>query len=405
MSRRRNEPIEGGLRTRAVHAGEYIDPVTGASAPNLVMSTTFASEEAGGFSAHDLDDNSGFLYSRWSNPTVSQLEHKLAALEEADACACFASGMAAASGLLFSLLSQGDHLIASDTNYAGVAELVRDSMPRMGIDVTMVDMSDPANVANALTDKTRVVLLESPANPIVRLCDIEAISKLAHAYSADIKVAIDSTFATPIATRPLSLGADYVFHSLTKYIGGHGDALGGAVLGSSAAISALRLEASIHYGGVLSPFNAWLIMRGCATLPLRMRAHEEAALAVAQFLESHPKVTRVMYPGLPSHPQHELARRQMANYSAMLTFQVEDGPAVADRMAKELQIFHYAVSLGHHRSLIFWMDTEGLMDTSFRLTGAQLESYRAYAGDGIFRVSIGLEDGEDLCADLDRVLR
>ncbi len=404
MSKRPNEPILGGMRTQAVHAGEAPDPITGASAPNLVMSTTFVSEEASGFSAHDLDDNSGFLYSRWGNPTVAQLERKLSVLENAEACLCSASGMAAASGLLLGRLSQGDHLITSDTNYAGVAELVRDTLPRMGIEVTAVDASTPEKVAQALQNNTRMVLLETPANPIVRLTDIEAVAQIAHAHNADIKVVVDSTFATPIATQPLKLGADFVFHSLTKYIGGHGDALGGAVLGSREDISALRLEAGIHFGGVLSPFNAWLIMRGCGTLPIRMRAHEEAALEVARFLEGHPKVKRVIYPGLDSHPQRDLAKRQMANAGAMLTFQVENGLEVADRMAKELQVFHYAVSLGHHRSLIFWMGTEDLMNTSFRLEGEQLESYREYAGDGVFRVSIGLEDGVDLCADLDRVL-
>jgi len=399
-----NSRIEQGLRTRAIHGGEGLDPSTGASAPNLVMSTTFASDDPSGFSAHDLGDDAGFLYSRWGNPTVHQLERKLALLEGAEACLCFASGMAAASGLLLSTLSAGDHLVTSDTNYAGVAELVRDTLPRLGIEVTAVDTSEVANVTAALRDTTRMVLIETPANPLMRLCDIAAIADVAHARNALIKVAVDSTFATPIATRPLELGADYVFHSLTKYIGGHGDALGGAVLGSREAIGALRLEAAIHYGGVLSPFNAWLIMRGCATLPIRMAAHEETALKVAQFLEDHPAVTRVAYPGLPSHPQHQLAKRQMANFSAMLTFQVADGPALAKRMAKQLQIFHYAVSLGHHRSLIFWLETDGLMETSFRLEGAQLDSYRAYAGDGVFRVSIGLEDADDLCADLDRVL-
>lgn len=403
MSSKDNKEIEGGLRTRAIHAGEAPDPITGASAPNLVMSSTFVTEEAAGFSAHDLADNPGFLYTRWGNPTVQQLERKLCSLEGAEACACFATGMAAASGLLFSTLSQGDHLITSDTNYAGVAELVRDTLPRMGIEVTPVDTSDVGNVTAALRDNTRMVLLETPANPIMRLCDLAAISEVAHA-AGDIKVAVDSTFATPIATRPLELGVDYVFHSLTKYIGGHGDAAGGAVLGNREAIGALRLEAGIHYGGVLSPFNAWLIMRGCATLPLRMRAHEETALELGAFLESHDRVTRVMYPGLASHPQHDLAKRQMDNFSAMLTFQVKDGPALADRMTRELQVFHYAVSLGHHRSLIFWMGTDDLMKTSFRLDGAQLESFRAYAGDGVFRVSVGLEDAADLCADLDRVL-
>ena len=403
MNSKTNTPIKGGQRTLAVHAGEAPDPVTGASAPNLVMSSTFVTEEAAGFSAHNLDDDPGFLYSRWGNPTVQQLERKLCALENAEACLCFGSGMAAASGILFSLLSQGDHVVMSDTNYAGVAELVRDTLPRMGIEVSTVDTSDVANVTSALRDTTKLVLLESPANPLVRLCDIAGICAAVKG-AGDIKIAIDSTFATPIATRPLDLGVDYVFHSLTKYIGGHGDAVGGAVLGRAADIGALRLEAAIHYGGVLSPFNAWLIMRGCATLPLRMKAHEETALEVARFLEDHPAVTRVIYPGLASHPQHELAARQMDNFSAMLTFQVADGPATADRMAKELQVIHYAVSLGHHRSLVFYLATDDLMETSFRLQGEQLESFRAYAGDGIFRVSIGLEDAADLCADFDRVL-
>lgn len=392
-----------GMRTKAVHAGEFPDPVTGASAPNLVMSSTFVTHQAAGFSARDLDETSGYLYTRWSNPTVHQLEQKLCALEGAEACLCFGSGMAAASGVLLSLLGPGDHVILTDTNYAGVAELGRDTLPRLGISVSLVDTSQPANVEQAIRPNTRLIWLETPANPIMRLTDLSAVVDVARRHGG-IKVAVDSTFATPIATQPISLGADYVMHSLTKYIGGHGDAVGGAVLGSKADIAALRLEAGIHFGGILSPFNAWLILRGAATLPIRMRAHEENALAVARFLEQHPKVRRVIYPGLPSHPQHELARRQMKNFSGMLTFQVEDGVTLAERMAKELQVIHYAVSLGHHRSLIFWMDTASLMESSFRLTGQQLASYREYAGDGIFRMSVGLEDAEDLCADLDQVL-
>ncbi len=400
---KKNTVIEGGPQTTAIHAGEFPDPSTGASAPNLVMSSTYVTEEAAGFSAHDLDENSGFLYARWSSPTVSQLEQKLCALEGSEAALCFGSGMAAASGVLFSLLSAGDHCIMTDTNYAGVAEIGRDTLPRFGVEVTLVDASDPQNVADAIKDNTRLIWLESPANPIMRLTDLKTVADIAKARGG-IKVAVDSTFATPVATRPIELGIDYVMHSLTKYIGGHGDAVGGAVCGSREDISALRLEAGIHHGGILSPFNAWLIMRGAATLPLRMRAHQEGAMTVAKFLEDHPKVTRVMYPGLASHPQHDLAKRQMKNFSGMLSFQMENGAEAADRMARELQVIHYAVSLGHHRSLIFWMDTPGLMETSFRLEGEQLQSYRSYAGDGIFRMSVGLEDGEDLCADLDRVL-
>ena len=391
------------LRTAAVHAGERPDPATGASSPNLVMSSTFVTRDPAGFSAHDMDEDSGYLYTRWSNPTVAQLEAKLCALEGAAACLCFGSGMAAAAGLLFSLLKSGDHVVMSDTNYAGVAELGRDTLPRLGIDVSFADTSDPGNVEAALRPTTKLIWLETPANPIVRLTDIAAVAGIAAAHGG-VRVAVDSTFATPVATRPLELGAHYAMHSLTKYIGGHGDAVGGAVLGGRDDIAALRLEAGIHYGGVLSPFNAWLIMRGAATLPLRMKAHEENALAVARFLEGHPRVTRVIYPGLPSHPQHELACRQMDNFSGMLTFQTEGGAEMAGRMATELRVIHHAVSLGHHRSLVFRLETAPLMESSFRLEGTQLESYREYAGDGIFRMSVGLEDPEDLCADLERVL-
>ncbi len=391
-----------GLSTTAIHAGETPDPETGASAPNLVMSTTYAVEKPLGFSIHAIGEDSPYVYTRWSNPTVRQLEDKLAALEGAEACQAFASGMAASAGLLLSVLSSGDHLIISDTNYAGTAELARQTLPRFGIEVTPVDSSDPEAVSQAFRSNTRLLWIETPANPILRLSNIRALADLAHGLGA--RLAVDSTFATPVATRPLELGADYVVHSLTKYIGGHGDALGGAVLGTARDIRSLNQEAAVHHGGVLSPFNAWLILRGAATLPLRMRAHAEGALAVARFLEAHPKVTRVLYPGLASHPQHELAQRQMENFSGMMAFRTDDGPGVAARMAERLEVIHYAVSLGHHRSLIYWIGTEDVMGSSFALEGRQLKAYRALAGDGVFRLSVGLEDAEDLCADLDRVL-
>lgn len=391
-----------GIRTRAVHAGEQPDPHTGASSPNLVMSSTFAVTEPLSFSATNMRDDMPYLYSRWRNPTVRQLEQKLASLEGAEACVAFGSGMAATSSLLLSTLSQGDHLVISDTNYAGTAEFVRDTLPRLGIEVTPVDTSTLEDVIEAMRPHTRMLMIETPANPIMRLSDIAACVEVAHA--SGVKVAVDSTFASPIATRPLELGADFVVHSLTKYIGGHGDALGGAVLGDAQSMAALNVEAATHYGGIMSPFNAWLIMRGAATLPLRMRAHEENALAVAQFLEAHPKVGRVLYPGLPSHPQHALARRQMRNFSGMLAVRVENGRRVAEKMMHALSVFHYAVSLGHHRSLIYWMDTEDLIGSSYRLRDAQLSRYREYAGDGVFRISVGIEDAGDLCADLDQVL-
>ena len=394
-----------GLNTTAVHAGEAPDPTTGASAPNITMSSTFVVDEPAGFSAHDLNDDSPFLYARWANPTVAMLETKIAALEGTEACACFASGMGAASAIFLSLLSAGDHVIISDVCYAGVSELATDTLPRFGIEVSRVNMSDLAAVEAATRPNTKLVHCETPANPIMRLTDLRAVSDLAHGAGA--LVSCDSTFASPIGTQPAKLGVDLVMHSITKYIGGHGDAVGGAVAGSRELIKRLTVEATIHHGGVLSPFNAWLIARGAATLPLRMKAHSATAQAVAKWLESHPGVTRVLYPGLPSHPQYELAQNQMSLSSGMIAFQVGDrarGDAVANAMTSDLGVIHYAVSLGHHRSLAFWMPTDDMLDGPFPLTDAQAASYRDYAGDGIFRFSVGLEDAEDLIADLDRVL-
>lgn len=394
-----------GVRTTAIHAGEKPDPTTGASAPAIHMSSTFVAEEAAGFSAHDLGNESGFLYARWGNPTVEMLERKIAALEGAEACLCTASGMAAASAIFFTFLSAGDHVVVSDVSYAGVAELARDTLPRFGIEVTLVDMSDLQAVAGVLRDTTRLVHCESPVNPIGRLTDLRGLSQLAH--DAGAIVSCDATFASPLGQDCTGMGIDLIMHSVTKYVGGHGDAVGGAVAGSAELIRKMRLEASIHHGGVMSPFNAWLIARGAATLPLRMRAHQETAQTVADWLEAQVSVTRVIYPGLDSHPQRDLAKTQMSNSSGMISFQVGNdttGLRMAEQMIKKLETIHYAVSLGHHRSLIFWMGTQGLMDTSFRLEGKALESYRAFAGDGVFRLSVGLEDAEDLIEDLGRVL-
>lgn len=394
-----------GVRTTAIHAGEKPDPSTGASSPAIHMSSTFVSQEAAGFSAHDLGEDSGFLYSRWGNPTVDMLERKIAALEGVEACLCTASGMAAASAIFFTFLSAGDHVLVSDVSYAGVAELARDTLPRLGIEVTLVDMSDLEAVAGALRETTRLVHCESPVNPIGRLTDLRAVARLAH--DAGAIVSCDATFASPLGQDCAAMGVDLIMHSVTKYIGGHGDAVGGAVAGSAKLIQKMRLEAAIHHGAVMSPFNAWLIARGAATLPLRMRAHQDTAMALANWLEAQSSVTKVIYPGLESHPQHDLAKAQMSNMSGMISFQVGDeatGLRLAETMIEKLETIHYAVSLGHHRSLIFWMGTKGLMETSFRLTGAPLDSYRAYAGDGVFRLSVGLEDPEDLIADLGRVL-
>ena len=394
-----------GLMTTAIHAGESPDPTTGASAPPLHMSSTFVTDQVAGFSAHDLEDDSNFLYARWGNPTVQMLEQKMATLEGVEDCICLASGMAAATAIFLTFLSAGDHAVISDVSYAGVAELARDTLPRFGINISLVDMSDLAAVAAALRPNTKLVHTESPVNPIGRLTDLAAVSKLAH--DADALVSCDATFASPLGQKTAALGIDLIMHSVTKYVGGHGDAVGGAVTGRKALISQIRGESAIHHGGVMSPFNAWLVARGLSLLPMRMQAHQAGAQAISEWLEAQPQVTRVIYPGLKSHPQYDLAQNQMSNTSGMISFQVGDatiGRKIAQQMIDRLEIVHYAVSLGHHRSLIFWMDTQGLMDSSFRLSGTQLESYRSYAGDGVFRMSVGLEDPEDLIRDLSGAL-
>jgi cystathionine beta-lyase/cystathionine gamma-synthase len=390
-----------GFQTRSIHGGEAPDPTTGASAPNIVMSTSFITEPEMPFSSVNLDNLSGFNYTRVGNPTVKQLEHKLMALEDAQACVAFGSGMAAISALMLHVLKPGDHVVMSDVAYIGAAELLKGLIPSLGIEVTRVDTSDLAAVAEAMRPRTKLVHIETPCNPIVRLSDINAIAEIAHAAGAQLSV--DSTFATPIATQPLKLGADFVIHSLSKYLCGHGDAIGGALLGSSDAMAGVR-HLLIHLGGIISPFNAWLIMRGIATLPMRMRTHEHNALSVAQFLENHPAVTQVNYPGLPSHPQHELAVRQMRNFSGMIAFQTRNATVQTRAFAEQLQLIHYAVSLGHQRSLIFYVGTSELEQTSYTFDARQLASYRAWAGDGVFRFSVGLEDPEDLIADLDACL-
>ena len=391
------------LQTQAVHGGEAPNATTGASSPELVMSSTFVVDEEVSFSANNLTSETPFVYTRWDNPTTQKLEQKLALLEQTEACLAFASGMAASCAVLLANLSQGDHLVISNTNYPGTAEFARETLTRLGVQVSPVDTSELEQIRNAMQDNTRMVWVETPSNPLLRITDIAAAAEIAHAQNA--LLVVDSTFASPIATRPATLGADLVVHSLTKYIGGHGDAMGGAVCGVQALLGPLRGEALVHYGGVISPFNAWLILRGMATLPLRMRCHEENAFAVARYLEQQPSIELLRYPGLESHPQHTLAKTQMDNFSGMICFRTRTAARqVAARMMRELEVIHYAVSLGHHRSLVYLMQTDDLIESSYRLEGGELERYREIAGDGVFRLSVGLEDAQDLIEDLERIL-
>jgi cystathionine beta-lyase/cystathionine gamma-synthase len=390
--------------TLAIHGAEGEREQGAAVAKPPVLSTSyFTHPDAVGFSATDLKADAPHFYSRWSNPTLDLLERRLALLEGGEAAVSFASGMAAITTLLHDRLKAGDHLVLSNVCYAGVSEYVHHNLKRMGIEVTAVDTSEPARVAEAMRMSTKLVHIETPANPILRITDIAAIAKIAHAHGAELSV--DSTIATPIATQPLTLGADYVCHSLTKYICGHGDALGGAVIGSAEAMARLRKEGLIHMGGALSPFSAYLILRGMETLPLRMKQHEANAQAVAEFLLDHPKIRRVLWPGLQVHKGHSIAEAQMQNFSGLLSFSVtSDGMTMARQLAERLSVISYAVSLGSSKSLCFYIPTEDILRSSFVLDATDAAAYREQAGEGVFRLSVGLEDAGDIIADLEQGL-
>lgn len=402
------------FETRAVHAGEKADPQTGAMRLPIDMATTFKLPKFGGKLMDALlleTSQAPYAYTRWSNPTLRALEERLTALEAPKGlpdgskagAVVTASGMAAVSALVLTLLNQGDHLIASEVCYAGSVELFGLHLPRFGIEVSLVDTSDPQQVREALRPNTKLIYTETPANPILRISDIAELAQIAH--QADAKLAVDSTWASPALQQPFALGADFVIHSLTKYINGHGDALGGAVLGREEDMLRVRREMLVHLGGALSPFNAWLILRGLISLPLRMRQHSESALKVAAFLEGHPKVSRVGYPGLESHPQHDLAGRQMSDFGGMLTFQLKGGLGAAITVSEKIKLFSYATSLGHAHSLLFYYPSDLYVDAATYLSPAQKRSIREWTGEGIMRTSIGLENAEDLMADLDQALR
>ena len=358
----------------------------------------------GAFSANGLDlTETPFLYAGWTNPTVRQLEERLAALENAEDAYAAATGMAAMAAVFFSLLKSGDHLIISDVCYAAINELALQVMPSFGVEVTAVNLSRIDEVVAAIKPNTRLIHAETPNNPLLRLTDLQALAEITRAKN--ILLSVDSTFATPVLTRPGDFGADLVVHSLTKFINGHGDALGGCVAGKKALISEIRSKAGVYLGASLSAQNAWLIMRGIDTLFPRMNMMCQSAMKIAAWLEQHPRVKSVIYPGLSSHPQYDLAKRQMDQFGGIVVFQVDDIDTTEQRFAHESHLFHYAYSIGHQRSLAVLLKTEDLMKSTYRLTSEQQQEYLQYAGDGLFRLSIGLESVEDMIEDLEYILR
>jgi cystathionine beta-lyase/cystathionine gamma-synthase len=372
--------------TLAVHAGQYPDPQTGAVNVPVYLSSTF--ELTG------IGTDRGWDYSRAGNPTRDRLEESLAALEGGHSAHAFTTGMAALSAL-FAMLKAGDHLICSRDVYAGTVRLLDRIVSGYGIEIEFVDTSDLKAVEAAFKPNTRMIHVETPSNPLMVLSDIAAISKIAHARG--VEVSVDNTFMSPVLQSPLALGADIVMHSTTKYLNGHSDGLGGALIGSTPEHKERFGLVQKAAGGVMSPFECFLVLRGIKTMPLRVKQHEENGRAVAAWLETHPKVSKLAYPGLKSHPQYELALRQQKGFGSMMSFEVESREA-AGRFLKALKIFLSAESLG---------GVESLASHSATTThGSVTEEQRAIMGitQGRIRLSIGIEDKEDLIADLVQAL-
>jgi methionine-gamma-lyase len=383
--------------TLAVHAGDAPDPSSGALDPPVVLASAYAFDDAADAAAQFRGERFGHIYSRWRNPTVGALEAKVAALEGAEACAALASGMAAVHAALSAHLSSGDHVVAPRSLYAETRRLLDGHLARFGVSTSYVDATDPAAVAAAMRPTTRVVYAETPANPTLAITDIAALAEVAHARGAQLFV--DSTFATPAHQRPLALGADLSLHSATKALCGHGDAVGGVACGDAERVARVRAEGVRTCGSALSPLSAMLIARGIRTLGLRAARASASALELARRLEEDPRVERVHYPGLASHPGHEVAERQMrGGFGGLVAFEVRGGREAGARCYDAVEVISRAVSLGDVRTLL----THAASTTHASLSEAQRRA--AGIGEGLMRLSVGVEDVEDLWEDLDRAL-
>jgi cystathionine gamma-synthase len=375
-----------GFATKAIHAGFRPDPGTGAVNPPIYASSTFAQDGVGGL-------RGGFEYARTGNPTRAALEAALAAIEDGGFARAFSSGMAATDCALRSVLRPGDHIVIPDDAYGGTFRLIDKVFRHWGIEHTPVALSDLDAVRAALTPATRMIWVETPTNPLLSIADIAGIVNIGHAAGA--KVLVDNTFASPALQQPLTLGADIVLHSTTKYIGGHSDVVGGALVTGSEELDADFAFLQNGAGGIPGPFDAYLTIRGLKTLEVRMQRHSENAARVAEFLVEHPAVSRVLYPGLSTHPGHDVAARQMSGFGGMVSVRMAGGPEAARKLCSRTEIFILAESLGGVESLI---EYPGAM-THASTAGSQLE-----VPDDLVRLSVGIEDAADLLADLEQAL-
>ncbi len=384
-----------GLTTRLVHVGEQPDPVTGSVVPPIYPSTTFAFPDNQSMLELMSGQSTGYIYTRLGNPNYTMVEEKLANLEGAEAALVLATGMAAVTTAVLTLCQAGDHLITHRDLYGGTFGLFHEVLPQLGITVAFVDLADPDQVTAAFRPRTRAIFVESPANPTLQVFDIAALGRLAHDRGA--RVIADNTFATPVNQQPLKLGADVVIHSCTKYLNGHSDVMAGAIVGDAAYIDQAR-QLMRRLGGTLNGFDAWLLLRGMRTLSLRVERHNANARQVAEYLVQHPAIERVLYPGLPSHPRHELARRQMSGFGGLLSVVLKGGGEAAARLVDRCQLFTRAVSLGSVESLI----TQPVAAVHYSVPAAEREAVGITPA--LVRIAVGIEDAEDLIADLEQAL-
>ncbi|MGF1909388.1 methionine gamma-lyase [Vibrio kasasachensis] len=387
-----------GYNTKIIHAGQHPDETTGALATPITQTSTFVFESAQQGAARFALEEPGYIYTRIGNPTQAALEEKLAVLEGGEAALATASGISAISTTLLTLCGQGDHIVSSGAIYGCTHALLSHSLPKFGIDVDFVDASNVDNIKEAIKPNTKIVYIETPANPTLAIMDVEACAKLAHENGA--LLVVDNTFMSPYCQNPLKLGADIVVHSLTKYINGHGDVVAGAIIGKQDFINQARFVGVKDItGGVISPFNAWLTLRGMKTLAVRMERHCSNAMKVAEYLEQHPAISKVNYPGLLSHPNHELAKKQMSDFGGVISFEIHGGVKEGQTIMNSVELCLLAVSLG---------DTETLIQHPASMTHSPLTpEQRMAAGipDGLIRISVGLEDAEDIIADLDQAFK
>lgn len=379
---------ETGFATRAIHAGQDPDSATGATIVPIYQTSTYTQEAPG--------QHKGYEYSRTGNPTRAALEECVAALEGGEYGLAFASGLAATTAVM-NLLSPGDHVVAGEDLYGGTYRLFDKVLTRNGgLDFAYADTTDAESVEQALRPETKLLWIETPTNPMLTLSDIQALSEMARARGAI--VAVDNTFASPYFQNPLALGADIVVHSTTKYMGGHSDVVGGATVTSDSDLQDRLAFYQNAAGAVPGPFDSWIVLRGLKTLAVRMRQHEQNALAVARFLEGHPQVATVNYPGLPSHPQHDLAKKQMSGFSGMVSFTLKGGTEAAYAAVQKTRLFSFAESLGGVESLI----THPATMTHAAIPKEQREARGVT--DGLMRLSVGIEDADDLIADLEQAI-